>query len=283
MPKQVVIVDQSQQKSDIEQNQQLINRYRPLTNIIYLYQKQPSSTEARNRALSFATEPIIIFSDDDVDVYEDTLYNISTLMADRQFAMIAGTDDNTAPSQSNIGYLLGTKSYRKRAIGHVTLSMLGRYPDTIHGIVETQWAMGYFFAVRKCLLEQWNICWDESMSSYAYAEDLDFSFSYYKRAAKEGLKCILSNEIHVKHRVSSEYRVSSRKSTYMYIINRRYLSYKHKMGWKSRVAMDWCDFWRLIERIIKRQAPKDLLDAYLYYRKNKEKIIAGKLFDDWTW
>lgn len=275
IPSQVVVVDQSNTKEVRNKIVETINNYNEMADMVYVYQSYPSSTKARNSALALAKEEIIVFSDDDVEIYEDTLKNVVDIMQRQNIAMIAGIDDNMSPTSSNIGYLFGTKSYINRKIGHVTLSMLGRYPDNIKGEIETQWAMGYFFVVRKSLLDKWNIRWDENLTSYAYAEDLDFSFSYYKKAIKENLKCVLNEKVHVKHCVSNEYRTPSKKSTYMYVINRYYLSFKHNMGFKSRLAMKWCNMWRLMEKALKHEAPFDMLNAIKHLNKNKNDIKMG--------
>ena len=194
-------------------------------------------------------------------------------MQDEAIALIAGTDDLTGVSQTNVGYLLGTKSYTKRNIGHVTSSVLGRYPDHVTTEIETEWAMGFFFVVRKSCIEKWNLKWDERLISYAYAEDLDYSYRYCRQAKTDGMKCILSDKVHVKHLVSKEYRIPSRKSTYMYAIHRRYISDKSHLG--SWMAMGWCDLWRIVERIIKRENPGELIDAIKAAKKLKQNLYAN--------
>lgn len=275
IPSQVIVVDQSTNKIDQINIKNMVEKYSDITEIIYVYQEFPSSTKARNMAMKYAREEIIIYSDDDVEVYKDTIKNVYELMKDDSLAMIAGLDDNMSRNSSNIGYLLGTKSIFNRKIGHVTLSMLGRFPNEITECTDTMWAMGFFFVVRKSLVERWKIQWDEHLTGYAYAEDLDFSYEYYKSAKKEHLKCIMTLKVHVRHLASKEFRTPSKKSTFMYVLNRAYLSKKHKMGIRGVVAMHWCNFWRLIERIIKRQEPRDMLEAIIYLKKNKEKIYNG--------
>lgn len=276
IPSQVVVVDQSNEVN-AKRTKDVCDKYSDKALMKYVHQKVPSLPKARNNAYKYATEEIIICSDDDVLIYDDTLKNIADIMKRTSVAMIAGIDDNTLSSSTKIGYLFGTKSYKNRKIGHVTLSMLGRYPDNIKGEIETQWAMGYFFVVRKSLLDKWNIRWDENLTSYAYAEDLDFSFSYYKKAIKENLKCVLNEKVHVKHCVSNEYRTPSKKSTYMYVINRYYLSFKHNMGLKSRLSMKWCNIWRLIERIVKKESPIDMWKAMVFVSRYKKDVKQGKL------
>lgn len=277
LPQQIVVVDQSCEASVQDSNRRILQKYSCFSSKVYEYQHIASLTKARNLGCLRAVNDILVFSDDDVDVPSDIFTNVVCLMQDTKIAMIAGIDELTQRSKTNIGYFLGTKSYKNRKIGHVTLSMLGRYPDNIHGEVPTQWAQGYFFVVRKSLLEKWNVRWDENLTSYAYAEDLDFSYSYYKYANAEGLRCILDSRVSVKHLATLEYRVPSAKSIYMYIINRKYLAYKHKMGIKGIIARNWCEWWRLVQKVITGQNPKIFWKAYLCKFKYGTEIISGNL------
>lgn len=275
IPSQIIIVDQSENSNDRLEIQNMISEYSNITEMIYAYQCTPSSTKARNTALKYAKEEIIVYSDDDVDVYEDTIKNIYNLMQDKSLAMIAGIDDNSDKSSSNIGYLLGTKSFINRKKGHVTLSMLGRFPNKIAEYTDTMWAMGFFFVVRQSLIKKWGIEWDENLTGYAYAEDLDFSYGYCKKAKENHMRTIMSKSVHVCHLASQEFRTPSKKSTYMYVLNRAYLSKKHEMGLRGSLAMKWCNFWRFVEKIVKKQGWKDMLDAMLYLERNKNEIYKG--------
>lgn len=275
VPSQIVIVDQS----DTDETKVMIESIRENdTNVDldYVYQDQKSLTLARNRALSMTKNDVVICSDDDIDVHDETVKNVFQIMTGDNVALIAGIDERTKHSSTNIGYLLGTKSYGKRHKGHVTLSVLGRYPDEINKETSTEWAMGYFFAIRKSLVEKWNLRWDENLTGYAYAEDLDFSYSYCKQARKEQMKCVLTPKVTVQHLASTEYRTASRKSTMMYTENRVYISHKHHMGLKSRIAIMWCDIWRLIERLVRKQQAKDLLDAIIYSTLHSKEIKEGR-------
>lgn len=275
IPSQIVIVDQSEDTFQ-RQIKQIVEKYEGITFIEYVYQEPPSLTKARNNAVACAKEEIIICSDDDIDVYEDTLKKVYEIMCNKKIAMISGIDDNMAKSSSKVGYFLGTKSFFNRKKGHVTLSVLGRFPDEITESTKTMWAMGFFFVIRKSLVERWHIKWDEKLIGYAYAEDLDFSYNYYKYAKAEKFECIMSSLVHVKHLASQEFRTPSRKSTYMYVLNRAYLSYKHQMGWKSEVAMKWCNFWIYFDRKIKNNYPQDMKDAMKYLKSHRKEIRKGE-------
>lgn len=276
VPDQIIIVDQTQNDETRKKVEVLTQKYSGE----YIYQATPSLTVARNRGLLQAKNEILVISDDDIDVYNDTIKNVYEIMQEPEVALIAGLDDNTGHSKTNIGYLLGTKSFLKRKIGHVTKSVLGRYPDYVTGEVTTEWAMGYFFICRKSCLDKWDMKWDERLISYAYAEDLDFSYRYCKKAFSSGMRCILNDKIHVRHMTSTEYRIPSRRTTYMYAIHRRYIANKNK--WGSKTAILWCDLWKIVERIVKHEQPKDLIKAIIEAKKleknqfsNMEKIIEN--------
>lgn len=245
IPAQVIIVDQSE-TADIAENVREIAatcQKRFAVEVSYIHMNEPSSSIARNLAMDAADHDILIFSDDDVEVNRDTLKRSFIQMKREDVAMLGAWDECAPPPGTKLGYLFGTRSVIKRHQGYVTRSMLGRYPDAVKGEVPTECAMGYYCVIRKSLAKRWHIRWDEQMKGYAYAEDLDFTYGYYKRASGEHLKCILREDISVRHLGSREYRIPSRNQVYRYIINRAYLCYKHHMGMRGMAAVRYSDFW----------------------------------------
>ena len=232
LPDQIIIVDQSESEEKRCESRRIISDLLADRTVLeYICLDEPSLTHARNVGLSKAHEDIIIFMDDDVDVGRDTFYNIGFIMKDVSLAMIAGVDDSMLITHTKLGYLMGTKSIRNRAIGHVTYSVFGRFSD--HEILKetsTQWTMGFFFVVKKPLLDKWGLKFDERLKSNGYAEDLDFTYRYYNKARKDGLRCILSPQVRVVHNASKEWRISDRKSTFMEVTHRIYLQHKFWSG-----------------------------------------------------
>lgn len=282
LPAQIVIVDQTDDEQLRKQIKEKIECYGNKVEVTYFYQDSPSSTKARNIGISLCKNDVIVFSDDDITVQKDTIKNVMQIMRNQQIAMIAGINSRAGFSNSKLGYLFGKKSYVKRNIGHVTSAMYGRFPQhRVIGSIDTEWAMGFFFVIRKSLADKWNIHWDENLTSYAYAEDLDFSFSYYKHAKSEHLNCILDERVIVEHRVSQEWRVPSRKSTMMMVLNREYLSYKHKMGLKSRIMTRWSNIGELFFRLVKKMGVRDLIDAQLVCDRHRNELANGKINPEW--
>src|SRR5574344_1769771 len=182
-PNEIVVVDQTQDKMLAAQIHKLckdISDY-----IKYIKEEEASLTKARNIGIKNAHNDILIFMDDDVDVKEYTFENIVSIMSnDDKISMIGGLNDNDimCHKNSSLGYIFGKSSYKNRYIGHVTKAMYSRFPEHCEKLTSTQWAMGFFFVVKKSLLEKWNIYFDEHLKYYAYAEDMDLTYSYYKKS-----------------------------------------------------------------------------------------------------
>ncbi|MBQ8002485.1 MAG: glycosyltransferase family 2 protein [Clostridia bacterium] len=279
LPTEVIVVDQSTNTEIHSENLKLCEQINMNVQVFF---REPSLTAARNFGITKAENDVVIFMDDDVRVQENTIENITKLMSDSTISMIGGLDEKPSMTKSLIGYLFGKKSYFKRNIGHVTGALYGRYPMVIDKETPTQWAMGYFFVVRKSLVEKWNLDWDERFLSYGYPEDLDFSFRYYREAKKEGLKCIITPDVTVKHMCSQEWREIPSKVTYMYIVHREYLTYKWGLGFWSRVQTRWSNFGMLLERLMHRNNAVDVIKAQLFcdtYRKDiKKGILHSELY-----
>ena len=282
IPMQFVIVDQTQDVDTRNNIQNIINDFSIQTEFEYIYQEMPSLTRARNAGYKKCKYSVIVISDDDVTVEDKTISNVFELMQNSAVSMIAGVDLNMSSNDSLLGYFFGKKSMKKRNLGYITPSVLGRFPaGGVHGTVDTEWAMGFFFVIRKELVDCWKLSWDENLISYAFSEDLDFSYSYYKISNKNNFRCIMSDKVAVYHRISKEWRITSYKSTVMYIINRAYLSYKHNMGFASHIAMRWTNFGVFLERLIKRDAPFDMVKAQWLCDINLHSVKSGILKPEW--
>ena len=278
LPQEIIIVDQTQDETIIEATQAFLKKQ--CIKCIYLHQEQPSLTKARNYGTDWVSSDLVIQMDDDVDICINTLSTIIDIFSNNNVAMLAGINEgyNSKP-QSFLGYLFWKKNWFKRKIGHVTLSMYGRFPTHIDSITDTEWAMGFFSVYRTFLIRKWNLKWDEHLINYAYPEDLDFSYSYYKYAKQEGFKCVMSNRVIVKHNVTQEWRIPSQKHTRMIILNREYLRYKHHgNNFISKLATEWADYGEFLRRYLKHEAPNDLREAVKEKKTRIKEIRKGNIF-----
>ena len=264
VPDQVVVVDQSADPATRGENRAALESCAGGFETEYLHQELPSLTRARNLGAAAAKYDTLIMSDDDVDLEPDTVANVYDLMRRPELALIAGLNLDSGPAHFNrvLGKIFMTHSWRSREGGYVTASMLGRYPERIDRELPTEWAMGYFFVIRRSLAARWGVEWDEKLVKYAYAEDLDFSMGYCRHAAQEGLECILTPRVAVHHLVSGEWRTPSYEATLFYIRNREYLRRKHRPGMFSWFAVRWTNCGMLLMRLLKRQGAGDFLRAW---------------------
>lgn len=277
-PLEIIIIDQSSDKKIIDELK-LYTGHLPIKTI-FIHLNAPSSTVARNIGFEHSNGNIVIFMDDDVDVREDTLKNIEIIFESPEIVMLAGLNEKDLENEKDSlwGYIFLKKSFRKRYKGYVTKSIYGRFPIKLKSdIVPTEWAMGFFSAYKREYIKKWELLWDEKLQYYAYAEDLDFSYSYYKFANKAKLKCIISRNVIVKHNVSMEYRLPSRKQTFMLILHREYLSYKHFPSVSSRIAVLWANIGEFFNRLKTKniQTVRDLIDAEIFCYKHHKDIKKG--------
>ena len=225
-PDEIIVVDQSTDISIVDQVERYCNN--SSLNIVYIHLTEPSSTRARNIGIEKSKGEILVFMDDDVDVKPDTFLLLLNIFENKKVSLIAGINEGDKNENSWKGYIFGKASYLKRHFGHVTKSIYGRYPNTTRQKVTTVWAMGFFFAIRKGHLQQMDgLKFDEKLKHYAYAEDLDFTLSYCRNARDKGFECYVCPEISVVHNVSKEYRIPSKKITFIKTLHRIYISNKH--------------------------------------------------------
>lgn len=276
-PSQIIVVDQSTSTAIREENKSILLQYRNQANVRIEFLNRPSSTAARNVALQFSEGELLIFSDDDVSVPDMALANVSRIMQDDRIGLIAGLDKNTLEQKGKchlLSYLVGTRSFRKRKQGHISKALLGRYPVVPSGtMVESEWAMGYFFVVRKSLLSQSGIKWDEKLLSYAYAEDLDFSSRYCDYVKGLGKRCVLTDQVIVDHRASKEYRIPSDKQLDMYVGHRLYLHHKLRKG--SLLSISFVNHCMLLYFYLRKGNYRGMYSAIKTAKKHKSEIKKG--------
>lgn len=280
IPNEIVIVDQSDEEHrEIMSELEKVNQ----TTITYCYLEKPSLTVARNIGICKAKYNLIICSDDDILVENDTIKNVYNILSnEKDIALIAGINTRGYDLKSNniqsmIGYGFGRKNLKKKC-GHVTKAIFGSYPKSIENRIETEWAMGYFFALKKDILLESGVLWDEKLVSYAYPEDLDFSYRFHRFISSKGMKMILDPKVKVEHCSSQEWRVTSNQKTLMYIINREYLSYKlYPNDISSRFITRWSNIGEFFRRLWINDKPFDVLKAQYICDINRKKIRQGIL------
>lgn len=273
---EIIIIDQSNENMKDE----LLKKYKKIKYIHYPF---PSSTRARNIGIIESKSDILVFSDDDIEVLPDTLKNIKKILEkNKNISLIGAFNEFEKEKLSEkinleniLSCLIGKRNIFKLKKGHVVDSIFGNFPVNVdfdkNNFIETEWAMGFFFACRKELTDKWKLFFDENLISYAYAEDLDFTYRYNINSKKENMKMIFTPEICVYHHFSQEYRIPNFDKTLLYVFNRRYLSYKFNKSFFSRFSIEINDFIILLIKIIKKEKPTDFIKSkILSWRYNSK-------------
>ena len=159
-------------------------------------------------------------------------------------------------------------------------SIQGRYPSPIRGDVPTEWAMGYWFAVRRDHLAAHGLRFDERLTRYAYAEDLLFSVQCARAAQRSGLRSVLSEDIAVRHLATDEWRTSARHVDLAFAWNRLFIASQLYAGaafWFRLPAIGWSMFHQVISRLIRRRPWAYLVYAHFLGLLYLGRIRAGEL------
>lgn len=286
VPNEIIVVDQTTPAVMFPEDLKMMES-KGLLKVIH--EKIPSLTRSRNIGLNSATNNIVLFCDDDILVDENTIWSLYQRMDNNNIALVAGIhkDENILfegkadkKLKSLFSTIIGLKKFWKKGGYVVRGSMRGRYSTNISKPLKTEWAMGYFFCVKKNICIENQLWFDEKLIKYAYAEDLDFSLRYCTVANKLKMQTIVDPTLYVNHLATKEWRTPSRVASFYTVINRRYLSYKiFPQKFWYRFFIQWSDLcWQYIGCKTKEEK-KNWHDARNKCRKNKEYIINGNLMD----
>lgn len=273
LPDEVIIIDQSPIDT-AEKIKELCDSQ--TLKIKYIHVTEPSSSKSRNIGLELCKNDIAIFMDDDVDIGIDTIRNILILFRDNSISMVGGIDSGSPPKKLSLPSLIFFRSsFFKRYKGHVSMAGYGVFPQNPQGETPTEWAMGFFFSIRKSLAQKWGLKFDENLKYYAYAEDLDFTYRYFLKSREENLKCIMSTAATVLHNVSREYRLPSRQRTFIEICHRRYLMARHGNTILRQLIMLWSDIGAALMRAKRGEPVSDIFKAIAFAIKYRRDIKKG--------
>ena len=273
LPDEVIIIDQSPIDT-AEKIKELCDSQ--TLKIKYIHINEQSLTKARNVGLESCENDIVIFMDDDIDIGIDTIKNIKLLFKDNSISLVGGIDSGSPPKKLSLPSLIFFRSsFFKRYKGHVSMAGYGVFPQNPQEKTSTEWAMGFFFAIRKSLAQKWGLKFDENLKYYAYAEDLDFTYRYFLKSREENLKCIMSTAATVLHNVSREYRLQSRQRTFMEICHRRYIMARHGNTVLRQIIMLWSDIGAALMRTKRGEPVSDIFKAIAFAIKYRRDIKKG--------
>jgi len=283
-PAEVIVVDQSPASERAEAAKAVADASAAGLCARLIASDPPSSTRSRNIGLGNASGEWVVFSDDDVDWPADVLAKLcSKVSASPGLAMVAARD-SCVPAEPRpvwrrlFAALFFTNTLRPLQRGKVMACMQARYPQPVVGDMETEWAAGYWFAVDRHFTQTHGLSFDERMTRYAQAEDMLFSHQLFKKAAETGRKCIVSEDIHVAHLVSKEWREADSFAELCNAWNRIYIASKLRAGsgfWISFSAIYWAAIHQVLVRMARGRGWLGHLRAHAIALTNLEAIREG--------
>jgi glycosyltransferase involved in cell wall biosynthesis len=283
-PCEVIVVDQSPAAERAEVVKAVESAARDSLNVRLITSETPSSTRSRNLGLAVAVGDWVVFSDDDVDwppnVVRDLLAKIT---ATPRLAMVAARDLRAPLALGSLwrralSAIFLTNTLFPLKAGKVLSCMQSRYPRPVVGDMDTEWAMGYWFAADRHFVSEHGLAFDEKMVRYAQAEDMLFTHQLYKVACATGRRCIISEDIAVSHLVSQEWREPTSFSDLCSVWNRIYIASKIRSRsgfWLSLAAINWAMWHQVIVRVINRRGWVRYVWAHLIALANLSAIRAG--------
>jgi glycosyltransferase involved in cell wall biosynthesis len=287
-PTEVIVVDQSPAEGRASVFKAIEDAVQIGLNVRLITSEIPSSTLARNLGLASATGDWVVFSDDDVDWPENVVGDLmAKVSASPDLAMIAARDIQ-APSGGRpiwrraIAAFFLTNTFMPLKSGRVFACMQARYPQPIAGDMETEWAMGYWFAVDRRFVQEHGLIFDEKMTRYAQAEDMLFSHQLFKVAQVSGRRCVISERVAVAHLVSQEWREPTAFSDLCSVWNRVYIASVLRPGpefWLSIAAIGWAMWHQVAVRILSGRGWTRYVWAHFVVLANLRAIRAGDFAD----
>lgn len=283
-PEEVVVVDQSPDSERAAVEEVIRQALQSGLFVRLIYCPQPSSTRARNLGLAYSSGDWVIFSDDDVDWQADAVERLHLKVAASPELVMVAARDSCMPGKAQpfwrriFAAFFLTNTFPNLKKGKVLACMQARYPMPIVGDMETEWAMGFWFAAERNFISAHQLSFDERMTRYAQAEDMLFTHQLYAKAQLSGRRCVVSEDIVVAHLVSKEWRESNTFADLCNAWNRIYIASILRTGfgfWLSLAAIYWAAVHQVLIRMIFGRGWLGHLRAHAVALANLPAIRAG--------
>lgn len=282
IPKEILIIDQSDSIFDTNRIEAPESCH-----IECFKQEEPSATKARNFGIKSANCEYILFCDDDILVDKITIERLYTKILLEENSLVAGmhyeisgiySDKHRSVLRDIAGTILGMKKAWRKDSYVIKSTLRGRYTQYQKQEMNTEWAQGYFFCVKRQLVNEMPELFDEKLVRYSYAEDLDFTYRYYLLSKRKGLTAIVDPHLYVNHLATKEWRVRKQEEILYLFANRRYLSYKlFPRKWYYRLLMSLFDYIYALSEIKRPEYFKQILFSLKICSQCKENLRDGQL------
>ena len=290
LPKEIIIVDDSDDdkiKNLIEYKKSKFEKRRTLLKYIR-NKKDKSLAIARNIGIENATGDIILFLDDDVILDKNYIKEILRVYKEYPKALgVQGyiTNINLSKFWNKIAKMFFF-SYLEKDKGRVLSSTNTTYPHSLDKVISCQWLSGSNHSYKRKVFQSFKF--DENLKRYSYKEDVDLSYSIYKRYPNS---LFITPYARLIHKLSDKGRLPNKILIYMKVIYTLYFFYKHiDQNFKNKIIFIWYlisylimeGFISILNLITKGQKLRlalyrHTIKAYLMCIKHLKEIKEGSL------
>jgi GT2 family glycosyltransferase len=293
LPNEVIIIDQSDDNRTKDLIENMKSDSDTKVSFRYVHSSVKSLSKARNLGLEEVKEAdIVTFFDDDVVLEEDYFEEIIKVFEQKDAVVVGGQITNWGMKTDNkiinfINRIFFLPHYKKGKF-EVQPSINPTEDYIYDNLIPSEWASGCNFSVRTEVARTQRF--DENLIKYALAEDVDYTYSLFK---KNNGGIFISPSARLEHLESQASRIPNQAKLYMDAVHKRYLFHKHF----EKNLMNYTKFyWSRIGHILKltyqnfvskEQSTvtllKSLLSADLYAEKHKKEIknFDLRFFHNW--
>ncbi len=283
---EIIVIDQSTDNK----TKLLVNSLRN-RKIKYFYSKIPSITIARNLGIkkSSSKTEIICFIDDDVTIKDGYFEEILKIFNNHAEAKaVAGYIPSPEFKRISFFELISRKifflSYPEKDKARIISAYGNTYPDILEKTINSEWLPGVNMAYKKEIFKEQ--LFDENFLGYTVGEDIDFTYSLYKKYPRS---LFITQRAKLVHRVSLIERYPTEKMSYINQVDHFYFHLKNMNdSFIKKVVFFWSltgiSIMRPIKFLLSRNETdylkmKFFFTSLLYCLINIKKIKEGKLRD----
>jgi len=286
-PREIIVIDDS----DDSKTEQLVRenagelRIKRITLSYARNENEKSLTIARNLGVSLAKFEIIMFLDDDVELYNNYLEEVLKVYARNPAAVgvqgyfKTGRNNSLSNAMHKVFYL--SQSVQNK--WQILPSGQEVFPIPLTKTIDCPRLSGANHSYRKQVFKL--LSFDETLKGYGFGEDKDFSYRVSKKYPK-GLYCTPNAKLI--HKESTKARLPRKSQLYMESVNDLYFFYKNIPQTLSNKAIyAWSRIGLLIAMFTglllksktKAYLPQIayLLSSYLWAMKHSREIKTGNL------
>ena len=190
----------------------------------------PAITIARNKGLQYATGKLICYLDDDVTLHPKHFENMIETVNNNPIAegfaawrYFEITDKDIL--LDNIKKVFGFDQFFEKT-AELRAPYQNTYPYNPPAEANASWFPGMNMMFKKEVFDVRGMRFDENLLGYTIAEDIDFTYSLYKKNPRA---LIITSKCPILHRSSQASRSDPKKLMYINQVDHLYFAMKHNM------------------------------------------------------